>query len=174
MRFAKVCLAVTVTRGVCTGLDPGRQLSQYTVRNWTQAQGLPQDSVRALAQTPDGDLWVGTDEGLARFDGYAFTSVSPTDLPSTAIRALCSASDGTLWVGTACGLATHRHGKISDISALDSMSISAIAEGPDKAIWIAAGTRLFRYSDGSFANYGPENGLHLKEFGRFSRLVRTT
>ena len=42
------------------------------------------------------------------------------------------------------------------------MSISGIAEGPDKAIWIAAGTRLFRYSDGSFTNYGPENGLRLE------------
>ena len=109
MSFVKVCQAVIVTCGACPGLDPGRQISQYTVRSWTQAQGLPQDSVRALAQTPDGHLWVGTDEGLARFDGYAFTSVPPNDLPSTAIRALCSASDGTLWIGTASGIATHRH-----------------------------------------------------------------
>jgi ligand-binding sensor domain-containing protein len=39
---------------------------------WTQAQGLTQDTIRAIAQTRDGYLWVGTSEGLARFDGYEF------------------------------------------------------------------------------------------------------
>ena len=39
---------------------------------WTQQQGLPQDTIRAITQTADGYLWLGTDEGLARFDGYEF------------------------------------------------------------------------------------------------------
>jgi ligand-binding sensor domain-containing protein len=36
---------------------------------WTAEQGLPDSSVTALAQTPDGYLWIGTYNGLARFDG---------------------------------------------------------------------------------------------------------
>ena len=55
-------------------LDPRKALTQFSSTTWTQEQGLPQDTVRAIAQTPDGYLWVGTDEGLARFDGYDFVT----------------------------------------------------------------------------------------------------
>src|SRR5712691_6592901 len=49
-------------------LDPLKALTQYTRTAWTQADGLPQDTIRAITQTQDGYLWLGTDEGLARFD----------------------------------------------------------------------------------------------------------
>ena len=55
-------------------LDPHRTLTQYARAVWTQAQGLPQDFVQAIAQTSDGYLWLGTDEGLTRFDGYDFVT----------------------------------------------------------------------------------------------------
>src|ERR1039458_9231042 len=55
-------------------LDPARRITQYIHRVWTQEDGLPQDTVRAIAQTPDGYLWIGTEEGLASFDGYDFTA----------------------------------------------------------------------------------------------------
>ena len=55
-------------------LDPQKSLTQYSRTTWTQMQGLPQDTIRAIAQTADGYLWLGTDEGLARFDGYEFTT----------------------------------------------------------------------------------------------------
>jgi len=54
------------------GLDPRKSLAQYSSTIWAQQHGLPQDTIRAIAQTPEGFLWVGTDEGLARFDGYEF------------------------------------------------------------------------------------------------------
>src|SRR3954451_19167585 len=80
---------------------PQRRITQYTHRVWTQAEGLPQDTVRAIAQTSDGYLWVGTDEGLARFDGFRFVSFGkrPGELPDAAITALSAASDGSLWIG---------------------------------------------------------------------------
>src|SRR6185295_1850381 len=56
------------------GLNPGKSLTQYTRNVWTQAQGLPQDTIQAITQTSDGYLWLGTDEGLARFDGYEFVT----------------------------------------------------------------------------------------------------
>jgi ligand-binding sensor domain-containing protein len=55
-------------------LNPAKALTQYSTRVWTQQQGLPQDSIRAITQTTDGFLWLGTDEGLARFDGYEFVT----------------------------------------------------------------------------------------------------
>src|SRR5690348_13681840 len=50
-------------------LQPGKALTQYSVTVWGQQEGLPQDTIRAITQTADRFLWVGTDEGLARFDG---------------------------------------------------------------------------------------------------------
>jgi len=76
-------------------LDPYRSLTQYSRTVWTQADGLPQDTVRAITQTADGYLWLGTEEGLARFDGYEFTTFDKRDgdLPSNYITALAATAD---------------------------------------------------------------------------------
>ena len=76
-------------------LNPGKSLTQYSRLVWTQQDGLPQETIRAIAQTTDGYLWVGTDEGLARFDGYEFVVYDKTngDLPGNSITALASAGD---------------------------------------------------------------------------------
>ena len=55
---------------VAAGARPG--VSPLTFRSWQREEGLPQNSVRALAQTRDGYLWVGGDDGVARFDGVRF------------------------------------------------------------------------------------------------------
>ena len=52
----------------------------YRVRVWQTDDGLPQNSVHAIAQSEDGYLWVGTHEGLARFDGVRFTPVAEAGL----------------------------------------------------------------------------------------------
>jgi len=56
-----------------TAEAPKSPLSQYTSRAWQTDEGLPHNLVRAITQTPDGNLWVGTRLGLARFDGIRFT-----------------------------------------------------------------------------------------------------
>src|ERR1035441_2832983 len=82
-------------------LDPHKTLTQYSRHVWGQQDGLPQDTVKAITQTPDGYLWLGTDEGLARFDGFEFTIFSrpASDLPANSINALASSPDGSLWIG---------------------------------------------------------------------------
>ena len=75
---AAVCLwsAAVVANIALPIRTTGSQLVEpprYNVRSWQTDEGLPQNSVWALAQTPDGYLWVGTHEGLARFDGVRFT-----------------------------------------------------------------------------------------------------
>src|SRR5262245_53700929 len=76
-------------------------ITRYNVRIWQTDDGLPQNSVHAIAQTADGYLWVGTHEGLARFDGARFAMVDEPRAPELRrgwITALCSGSDGSLWV----------------------------------------------------------------------------
>lgn len=73
---------------------------------WTTSNGLPHNTVNALAQTADGYLWVATWEGLVRFNGREFTAFDRRTVPGwpdDGVRALHAAADGTLWVGTARG-----------------------------------------------------------------------
>src|ERR1035437_10356850 len=75
----------------------------YTARTWQSDEGLPNNYVRAIVQTPDGYLWVGTSAGLARFDGLHFTAFTPQNTPpleNANITALCVDGQGTLWIGT--------------------------------------------------------------------------
>src|SRR5262249_55422981 len=76
---------------------------QYSARTWQSDEGLPDSVVQAIAQTRDGYLWVGTREGLARFDGFAFkvfNTGNTSGLTSSSITALCVDRAGTLWIGT--------------------------------------------------------------------------
>src|SRR5215510_10272270 len=53
-------------------LDPNRQMSQYVWRRWGSESEFSASPVHAISQTPDGYLWIGTDRGLVRFDGFDF------------------------------------------------------------------------------------------------------
>jgi signal transduction histidine kinase/ligand-binding sensor domain-containing protein len=78
----------------------------YFTRTWQVEQGLPQNKVTAVIQTHDGYLWLGTYNGLARFDGVRFTVFDDNNTPelrSSRVTSLFEASDGTLWIGTESG-----------------------------------------------------------------------
>ena len=55
------------------------RLLPFSRRVWQTADGLPEDFAQALAQTPDGYLWIGTSGGLVRFDGIRFTIFNSRD-----------------------------------------------------------------------------------------------
>jgi ligand-binding sensor domain-containing protein len=85
----------------------------YRITRYTAEQGLPQNSVRALLQTGDGYLWVGTLAGLARFDGVkfkVFNTASTPEMHTDGINALAEdRRDGSLWVLAGDGLLCYRH-----------------------------------------------------------------
>jgi len=141
-------------------LDPHKTLSQYSRAGWTQEDGLPQDTIRAITQTADGYLWLGTDEGLARFDGYEFTTFNRTsgDLPSNSITALASTPDGALWIGTSEGLTIYRDKRFHTYTVKDGLpenSITVLYTGHAGELWIVAGVGLSCYRNGRFTNYLP-------------------
>ncbi|MBM3882098.1 MAG: hypothetical protein FJ387_20650 [Verrucomicrobia bacterium] len=84
----------------------------YRLTRYTAEQGLPQNSVRALLQTREGYLWVGTLAGLARFDGVTFDVFNANNTPEMrhdAINALAEDQrDGSLWINTGSGLLRYR------------------------------------------------------------------
>jgi ligand-binding sensor domain-containing protein len=94
------------------GLDPAKSISQYVHDVWTTENGLPQNSVLSIAQTPDGYLWLGTELGLVRFDGVRFTTFDKRNVPelqSDEVDALLADHRGDLWIGTRGGAYTICH-----------------------------------------------------------------
>ncbi len=163
-RFAAVCLLAALLPPGARALDPRKSLTQYSRTIWTQERGLPQDTIRAIAQTRDGYLWLGTDEGLARFDGYDFAvfNKSNGDLPDNSITALAASKDGSLWIGTPNGLTQYREGRFRSLTVKEGLpddSITALLEDADGVLWVVAGVNLSRYQDGRFTTFVPEKDL---------------
>ncbi|HEX7086053.1 MAG TPA: two-component regulator propeller domain-containing protein [Vicinamibacterales bacterium] len=147
-----------------SALDPGKQLSQFWHRSWTQQHGLPQDSVRAIVQAADGALWLGTDEGLARFDGAEFTIFrqGPGELRSAQVTALEAARDGAIWIGTLAGVACYRNGRFEyydPAGGLGTHAVTDLHEDRDGTIWAVGGVLVSAIRDGRIVNYGVEHGV---------------
>jgi ligand-binding sensor domain-containing protein/signal transduction histidine kinase len=91
--------------------------------------GLPQYSVVALAQTPDGYLWIGTANGLARFDGVKFSIFDKTNTPQlrdSGVAALRTDRAGRLWIGTAAGVTLYRDGRFQALGAAEGLPVTPV------------------------------------------------
>jgi ligand-binding sensor domain-containing protein len=129
--------------------------SDFVAEVWQTEAGLPHNSVTALAQTRDGYLWLGTSNGLARFDGVRFTVFRGTDLPGLkSNRILCLHKDaqGALWIGTAeGGLARYDKGRFTSLSVSEGLSsdtVLCVGEGTSGELWVGTDLGLNRSSAG--------------------------
>jgi signal transduction histidine kinase/ligand-binding sensor domain-containing protein/CheY-like chemotaxis protein len=152
-----------------SALDPRFRFSQYRQNLWTADNGLPASSVCAVAQTKDGFLWIGTSDGLARFDGIEFERFTQADSPALSdpfVLALLSAHDGTLWIGTNSTLVRYVGGRFESVSAgtaLSGATVNAIAEDEDGTIWIGTDDRgLFTWKNGRLIAWSKEHETKLQ------------
>jgi signal transduction histidine kinase/ligand-binding sensor domain-containing protein len=157
-RFAVAFVAILlVLVRPAAGLSPARALTQAQHRIWQVAQGLPVPSVYAVLQTRDGYLWIGTEDGLFRFDGVRFTPVA--DLGDGVwVRGLAEAADGSLWVATDGGAYRWRDGRTTRFTTADGLPASAaraVAVDPTGTVWVATAGGLARYDQGRWAAAGP-------------------
>ncbi len=158
-------VALLAVSGPALALDPSLQPSQYVVDNWQIQEGLPQSSAAALARTPDGYLWIGTQEGLARFDGVRFTVFDGSNQAAVAnkhISALFVDRSGRLWIGTRSGIALYEHGQITSfkgVAGLDLGYVHAIVEGKSGRIWIGTENGLFEIDGSRALPLGTSSGL---------------
>ncbi|MDH0865930.1 sensor histidine kinase [Mitsuaria sp. GD03876] len=117
--------------------DPPLQASQYAHASWTARDGALLGLVFAMAQTPDGYLWVGGSFGLFRFDGLRFMPWRPPQgqsLPGNPYALLVS-RDGTLWIGTFNGLASWDGKALRRYAPTDGGLVTSLLEDRDGTVW---------------------------------------
>jgi PAS domain S-box-containing protein len=147
-------------------LDPTRPVVQLVQERWSTAQGLPQDSVQTILQTRDGYVWLGTQEGLVRFDGLHFTVFDRRNTPAIAhnnIQTLYETRDGVLWIGTNRGLVRYAGGQFRGYLKADGLvneNVQTLAEGRDGSLWMGTtGSGLIRFHNGTFQTWSERDGL---------------
>jgi signal transduction histidine kinase/ligand-binding sensor domain-containing protein len=150
-----------------SALDPHRRLTQYTRSVWSEEDGLPEDTIRSITQTTDGYLWLATEEGLTRFDGYDFVTFTKNNsaLPSNSIRQLTAGRDGMLWIGTSVGLVGYRSGRFTTFTIKDGLPdnvITSLFEDHNGTLWIATGSHLSRLENNRITNVSAERLLPIQ------------
>ena len=126
------------------------RLGSTTFQNWTADSGLPHPIVTALAQDADGFIWVGTQDGLARWDGYRFKSYradakAAGSLPSSYIDVLHADATGRVWIGTDNGSLAVRDERSDRFDAVDlgsardrTAEFTAIVDDGKAGLWVGS------------------------------------
>jgi len=132
-------------------LDPQKPLNLYKIDTWETKDGLPQNSAFSLMQTKDGYLWIATQEGLVRFNGFEFDIFDRDNTPafqSNYVTALATARDGTLWIGfEGGGLVSLKNMSFQSFNTshgLLSNNIRAILGTGDGSVWVGTDRGLNR------------------------------
>lgn len=144
----------------------------YLVRNWTTADGIPHNTVRSVIESHDGYLWLGTANGVARFDGVrfkVFDAANTPELVSDNIFSLYEDRQGTLWLRTRSGLARRANGRfefLSPTNAVLPVPFGGMLEDTEGTLWIRGASAIGRWNGRSIeavpmpAN-GPRGIIHM-------------
>jgi diguanylate cyclase (GGDEF)-like protein len=151
-------------------LDPRKAITQYSHQIWQAREGLPQNSIHAMIQTRDGYLWLGTQEGLVRFDGVQFTVFDRSNslwMRSNHVQALLEDRDGGLWVGTNGGGVTRwKEDTFFGATAREGLAgnhVNCLFQDRDGVVWVGTTSGLSRHEGGKFTSAGLPGQLKEKD-----------
>jgi ligand-binding sensor domain-containing protein/tRNA A-37 threonylcarbamoyl transferase component Bud32 len=141
-------------------LDPQKRITQYTLNTWKTERGLPNNTVLAIAQDASGYLWLGTAEGLVRFDGVNFTVFNRGNVPELrdqGINNLLFDRRGVLWIGTYRGdlLGMKNgvfHGNLLP-QKVSGIGFNCLAEDGQGRVWVGTSSGLFSCAPGSLGPF---------------------
>jgi signal transduction histidine kinase/ligand-binding sensor domain-containing protein len=129
----------------------------------TTSNGLLSNVILSLAAAPNGDLWVGTPDGLNRVGQAGISSYTSADgLADDFIRSVLVAPDESVWIGTRRGLTHMDHGHFESFTQSDGLGsdlVGALTRAPDGDLWIATLNGLTRLHHGKLRNYTIADGL---------------
>src|SRR5258708_6031448 len=154
-------------------LNPSLFQLQHT--SWTERDGAP-PAINGIAQAPDGALWLGSGEGVYRFDGFTFERVRAIDGDSpapTEVYTLLATSNGDLWIGTSYnGAILLRNGAAKRFPKFEGIPLNTtvwgLAEDLDGTIWAGTFSVLQRFDGSQWRSVGKAWGL--PEMVRFAPL----
>jgi ligand-binding sensor domain-containing protein/AraC-like DNA-binding protein len=147
--------------------DFEKPIDKYLVKGWKVQDGLPTDTIRSIAQTPDGYLWIGTAKGIVRFDGVRFemfeTTYAEDEIPNKRKIVLYVDREGILWIGSSGGLTKYENRTVIFYPSEDKFpgfEINCINKDTRDRLWIGTSNNfLYHFEKDLFEVYGTSSGL---------------
>jgi ligand-binding sensor domain-containing protein/DNA-binding NarL/FixJ family response regulator/signal transduction histidine kinase len=165
-------LLCALMAGVAVAAEARSPAPPYVWRSWTRLDGLPGSQVWAITQDHTGYIWLGTNEGLVRFDGVRFVSgrqLGFDRMPNASVRALSVASDGSLWIGFSTGGVSHIRGRLlRNFTAQDGLPqglISGVIQDRRGDVWASSVSGLYRLHLGRWQRVNLAAGLTAQTVG---------
>ena len=164
VRIALASLLISVGVGFLHAEASDRTIGQFVHTSWSAKDGAP-GNVHALAQTTDGFLWLGTTQGLYRFDGVSFERYEPQSGPafqSSNVTSLLALPNGDLWIGfREQGMSRLRGGHNTNYRKADGLPsgrVSKLVQDRDGAIWAGTNGGLARFEHEQWQRVGDDWG----------------
>jgi signal transduction histidine kinase/ligand-binding sensor domain-containing protein/CheY-like chemotaxis protein len=158
--FMLVFLAVApIFVEMAFSLAPHRQINEFTLDFWRRREGFPQGTVRAITQTRDGYIWLGTKGGLCRFDGIRVTIFNEAGghLKFNEVWSLKEDDEGNLWIGTYGGGVTRfKDGKFTTFTTKDGLPSDVVFDLYKDYLgrmWIGTQNGLCQYTNGKIISF---------------------
>jgi ligand-binding sensor domain-containing protein/signal transduction histidine kinase len=149
---------------LAAGQAPAQPGGRYLVDVWENDDGLPQSSIIAMTQTRDGYLWLGTVNGLVRFDGKRFTVFDEDTTPGLGGSPIVSLFEDTrdnLWIGSegAGVILVGKGGSVTNLGIGRGSRELRISEDASGAVWVCmADGPLWRCRDGATNSFRSSTG----------------
>ncbi len=161
--FTVFMVGLVLRPAPANALNPELRLEQLQHTAWSQKDGAPSD-VWALAQSPDGFLWLGTGSGLFRFDGVKFENVplkGRGKIKSDNITALLALPNGDLWIGYySGGVSLLSKGRFySNYDNVPNAPITGLIQDRSGSIWATSYNGISRYKGGHWTAFGKDLGV---------------
>lgn len=134
-------------------LNPHKSFEEYRQHVWDTEAGLPHNTITAILQSHTGYLWLGTYEGLVRFDGFkfkVFKHQTHHNFKNNDVTTLYEDATGTLWIGTRGGLIRYRNAVFTTFTVKDGLAdnyISAITADQHGVLWIGTRQGINKFTD---------------------------
>jgi ligand-binding sensor domain-containing protein/signal transduction histidine kinase len=179
-RDVRPWILVALAIGLLVLTRPGRAAAQegpwFPLNVWSQKQGLPETTIRALLETRDGYLWIATHAGLARFDGARFTVFDDRNkgpLREIEVQALAEGDDGSVWIGTyGGGLSRFKDGRFTTYTKAQGLIndfVTSLCSDGRGGLWIGTDGGLSHLSGGRFESFTAKDGLFRNEVHALAR-----
>jgi len=160
-----VFIVFTIFPQIVGAFDTTKEPYQYVLRSWDTDDGLPQNSILSIVQDREGYMWLGTFEGVVRFDGVKFKvfNKNNTDaIKSNEIQSLYIDKANVLWIASyGGGVVRYKDGTFLQIGSNEKEKELRIWDisGNSDGLWIAAHSGLYNYKNGYFKKYGVKDGF---------------